>query len=123
MKNYIMLFVVILIIENILLAVILNLHQENINFKLNKGKSLDLIEVCNTINISDDFVVVSEKLNKYYPTVRINNEEIHLSVPYVSEKWVSNTGVAFIFNKDLKLTHKSCNGPWEPELTSFQIKK
>ena len=71
---------------------------------------------CESINISEDLFTVLSKMNKFYPDISLRSSD-DIELYYGSEASKGSdvgAGVEFLFNKDYKLTYKTCDGKWEP---------
>ena len=119
-KKYVIIFIVILIVENILLSFFISWYLENKRFQLYIEQNKGLANECKNIGESESLYSVLDKLSKFRPSiVKDSNESIFLNY---GVEWSEATGVSFMFDKSYKLTHKSCNGKWEPEVVSFPLK-
>lgn len=114
-----------LIIENIALWYLADFNfqykaQENVaNSKIGQAVA------CKTLKLSENLYSVLKKMDKFYPDISSYSDGgVTLSFgSEFSRGFAVGAGITLIFDQNYILTHKSCEGIWEPGVPVYQETK
>ena len=109
--------VILLIIENVIVWFLSDFYAQSRAYEKILEANKGLTQACKTLEISDTLFAVLKTLDKFSASIEtLNDGRLYLTY---GDEWFENPGVGLLFDKDLKLTHKTCNSDWEPEIPNF----
>lgn len=124
MKKLTLIIVLLLIVENILIWYSANFYYQYQTYEKITDSKAGQAKVCEKIPLFTSLYSVLETMKNYSGNAHVgSNGKLTLYYGSEAKGFISTVGVGFDFDKNYKLTHKSCGSGWEPEDPIYNIER